>query len=92
MEKEIEEIKKIIDERCETELGQVHTTYGKITKTVGTRLIAKDIYNAGYHKVDDIRRETASEICTKIINGIYKCNLTVCTVKEIAKEYGVEFD
>ena len=42
----IEKIKLIIDERCEAELGQVHASSmgGKITKTVSTKLIAKDIY------------------------------------------------
>lgn len=53
-EKQIEEIKQIIDYRCEAELGQVHASSmnGKVTKTVGTNLIAKDIYNAGYQKID----------------------------------------
>ena len=38
-------IKQIIDERCEAELGQVHASSknGKVTKTVDTSLIAKDI-------------------------------------------------
>lgn len=42
----IEEITKIINIRCEAELGQVHTNSkdGKVTKTVDTSLIAKDIY------------------------------------------------
>ena len=45
-EKQIEEIKRIIDDRCEAELGQVHASSkgGKVTKTVDTKLIAKDIY------------------------------------------------
>lgn len=45
-EKQIEEIKRIIDNRCEAELGQVHASSngGKVTKTVDTKLIAKDIY------------------------------------------------
>ena len=53
--KMIEEIKAIIDDRCEAELGQVHASSkgGKVTKTVDTSLIAKDIYNAGYRKVAD---------------------------------------
>lgn len=51
----IKDIKSIIDDRCETELGQVHASSkgGKVTKTVDTSLIAKDIYNAGYRKVAD---------------------------------------
>ncbi len=45
-EKQIEEIKQIINERCEAELEQVHASSkgGKVTKTVDTSLIAKDIY------------------------------------------------
>ena len=51
----IKDIKAIIDDRCEAELGQVHASSkgGKVRKTVSTRLIAKDIYNAGYRKVAD---------------------------------------
>jgi hypothetical protein len=42
----INKIKNIIDTRCEAELGQVHATSkgGKVTKTVDTSLIAKDIF------------------------------------------------
>ena len=45
-EKQIEEIKQIIDNICEAELGQVHASSkdGKVTKTVDTSLIAKNIY------------------------------------------------
>lgn len=51
----IKDIMAIIDDRCEAELGQVHAESkgGKVTKTVSTSLIAKDIYNAGYRKVAD---------------------------------------
>lgn len=43
---QIEEIKQIINERCEAELEQVHASSmgGKVIKTVDTKLIAKDIY------------------------------------------------
>lgn len=49
---QIEEVTKIINSRCEAELGQVHSNSkdGKVTKTVDTSLIAKDIISAGYHK------------------------------------------
>jgi len=42
----INKIKNIIDTRCGAELGQVHATSkgGKVTKTVDTSLIAKDIF------------------------------------------------
>lgn len=56
----------ILSIRCEAELGQVHANSkdGKLTKTVDTSLIAKDIANAGYHKTiwhkvadDDLPKE-----------------------------------
>lgn len=53
--KMIEDIRAIIDDRCEAELGQVHAESkgGKVTKTVSTSLIAKDIYNANFRKVGE---------------------------------------
>lgn len=85
MNKVIKDIKAIIDDRCEAELGQVHASSkgGKATKTVDTSLIAKDIYNAGYRKVADdddeivesmktyerARQETAREVVKKIIDA-----------------------
>ena len=53
MDKQKKEIKRIIDDRCEAKLGQVHTNNGNVTKTVDTSLIAKDIYNAGYRKIPE---------------------------------------
>ena len=49
----IKDIRAIIDDRCEAELGQVHAESkgGKVTKTVSTSLLAKDIYNANYRKI-----------------------------------------
>lgn len=46
------EITTIINRRCGADLGQVHANSkdGKVTKTVDTSLIAKDIIDAGYHK------------------------------------------
>lgn len=54
-EKQIEEIKQIINERCEAELEQVNASSsgGKVIKTVDTILIAEDIYNAGYQKLPE---------------------------------------
>ena len=80
----IKDIRAIIDDRCEAELGQVHASSkgGKVTKTVDTSLIAKDIYDAGYRKVteDEIiesmktyeraRQETAKEILLVLKDNI----------------------
>lgn len=51
----IKDIRAIIDDRCEAELGQVHAESkgGKVTKTVSTSLIAKDIYNANCRIIAD---------------------------------------
>ena len=57
MNPEVKDVKRIIDERCEsTKLGQVHSNNGNVTKTVDTSLIAKDIIAAGYHKIDDYEK------------------------------------
>lgn len=83
----IKDIMAIIDDRCEAELGQVHASSkgGKVTKTVSTSLIAKDIYNAGYRKVADdeivesmktyesARLETAREILQELNNRYNEC-------------------
>ena len=87
----IKDIKSIIDDRCETELGQVHASSkgGKVTKTVYTSLIAKDIYNAGYRKVEEdeivesmktyerARQETSREILQDLNNRYNECGVVV---------------
>ena len=104
--KMIEEIKAIIDDRCEAELGQVHASSkgGKVTKTVDTSLIAKDIYNAGYRKVgeDEIvesmktyeraRQETAREILQEVVNAWNKGEYMPLKLAFLATKYGVELE
>ncbi len=60
----INEIKRIIDDRCEAELGQVHANSkdGKVTKTVDTILIAKDIYKYLYEKFEKNKQAMAYRI------------------------------
>ena len=67
-QEQIKEIEEIINKRCEAELGQVHANSkdGKVTKTVDTSLIAKDIINAGYRQEKEVARETALKIIKKI--------------------------
>jgi hypothetical protein len=71
-QKQIEEIKRIIDDRCEAKLGQVHTNNGNVTKTVDTSLIAKDIYNAGYRKIPEggvvLTKEEAEQVYGTVKN------------------------
>ena len=78
-QEQIKAIKKIIDERVETTLGQVQGRHDNVIKTVDTVIIARDIVNAGYGDVSEykaeierlkeetsnIRKETAKEIYEK---------------------------
>ena len=90
----IKDIRAIIDDRCEAELGQVHAESkgGKVTKTVSTSLIAKDICNAGYQKVAEdeiVIKKSEYENLTKTYAAInseaYYCGLSVGR-EEVAKE------
>lgn len=56
-QEQIKAIKKIIDERVETNLGQVQGRHGNVIKTVGTVIIARDIVNAGYGDVSEYKNE-----------------------------------
>lgn len=60
--------------------------------------IAEALYDAGYRKVDDVRKKTTKEILNGMLKKMYK--LTGCGVpyhvrafiKEFAEEYGVEVE
>lgn len=64
--------------------------------------IAKALYDAGYHKVDDVRKETAREILDMLYDmGIDKETLECCRIfdvngvsltKQICEKYGVEIE
>ena len=56
-QEQIEVIKKIIDERVETTLGQVQGRHGNVIKTVDTVIIARDIIEAGYGDVSEYKAE-----------------------------------
>lgn len=56
-QEQIKAIKKIIDERVETTLGQVQGRHGNVIKTVDTVIIARDIVNAGYGDVSEYKAE-----------------------------------
>ena len=82
----IKDIRAIIDDRCEAELGQVHAESkgGKVTKTVSTSLIAKDIYNANCRIIADdeiVIKKSEYEKLTKTYAAInseaYYCGLSV---------------
>lgn len=64
--------------------------------------IAKALYDAGYRKVDDVRRETAREILDMLYDmGIDKETLECCRIfdvngvsltKQICEKYDVEIE
>ena len=56
-QEQIKSIKKIIDERVETTLGQVQGRHDNVIKTVDTVIIARDIVEAGYGKVSEYEAE-----------------------------------
>ena len=56
-QEQIKSIKKIIDERVETTLGQVQGRHDNVIKTVDTVIIARDIVNAGYGDVSEYKSE-----------------------------------
>ena len=56
-QEQIKAIKQIIDERVETNLGQVQGRHDNVIKTVDTVIIARDIVNAGYGDVPEYKAE-----------------------------------
>ena len=56
-QEQIKEIKQIIDERVETNLGQVQGRHDNVIKTVDTVIVARDIVNAGYGDVSEYKAE-----------------------------------
>lgn len=62
--------------------------------------IAKALYDAGYRKVDDVRKETAKEIMQCLYDKCYEIqNLRECVahitpfdILQLAKHYGVEVE
>lgn len=56
-QEQIKAIKQIIDERVETNLGQVQGRHGNVIKTVDTIIIARDIVDAGYGDVSEYKAE-----------------------------------
>nr|DAE41768.1 MAG TPA: hypothetical protein [Caudoviricetes sp.] len=87
-QEQIKEIKQIIDERVETNLGQVQGRHDNVIKTVDTVIIARDIVNAGYGDVSaykaeierlkeeasDNRKGTAKEILQTLYDTCYGIN------------------
>lgn len=65
-QEQINEIKQIIDERVETNLGQVQGRHDNVIKTVDTTIIARDIINAGYGDVKQAKIDVLKELRERI--------------------------
>ena len=79
-QEQIEEMAKIIDEM-----------YNVYTTTADD--IADGLYNAGYRKAEEVRKETAKEILSRI--KLYSTNSKtdlIVLIDEIAKANGVEVE
>ena len=70
-QEQIGAIKKIIDERVETALGQVQGRHDNVIKTVDTVIIARDIVNAGYGDIRQAQIDVLNKL--KQIYGYYSC-------------------
>ena len=77
----------IINDRCEAELGQVHANSkgGKVTKTVSTRLIAKDVYKYLSSKI-------ANAMGKEIINLLHENDCLREDIKNISIKYGASYE
>lgn len=82
-QEQIEEIAKIIDEM-----------YWVYDTTAGD--IAEGIYNAGYQKAEEVRKETAEKILNELIDSSNKITFFDCRMAlgldKLAKQYGVEVE
>ena len=82
-QEQIEEMVKIVDEM-----------YNVYTTTADD--IAEGIYNAGYQKAEEVRKETAEKILNELIDSSNKITFFDCRMAlgldKLAKEYGVEVE
>ena len=80
---QIEEMAKIVDEM-----------YNVYTTTADD--IAEGIYNAGYQKAEEVRKETAEKILNELIDSSNKITFFDCRMAlgldKLAKQYGVEVE
>lgn len=82
-QEQIEEMAKIVDEM-----------YNVYTTTADD--IADGLYNAGYQKAEEVRKETAEKILNELIDSSNKITFFDCRMAlgldKLAKEYGVEVE
>lgn len=89
-QKQIEEITRVLEEsygKC--------VNFSDCTNRKCSQCYAEDLYNAGYRKADEVRKETAKEICDwleyrfKLYDYIIEKPVKD-SIKVICKKYGVE--
>ena len=89
-QKQIEELKKILCTPC-AELVEEHDK----TKNLPA-IYAETLYNAGYRKADEVRKETAEKILNELIDSSNKITFFDCRMAlgldKLAKQYGVEVE
>ena len=82
-QEQIEEMAKIVDEM-----------YNVYTTTADD--IAEGIYDAGYQKAEEVRKETAEKILNELIDSSNKITFFDCRMAlgldKLAKQYGVEVE
>ena len=82
-EQQIAEMAKIVDEM-----------YNVYTTTADD--IAEGLYNAGYQKAEEVRKETAEKILNELIDSSNKITFFDCRMAlgldKLAKQYGVEVE
>ena len=82
-EEQIAEMAKIVDEM-----------YNVYTTTADD--IAEGLYNAGYQKAEEVRKETAEKILNELIDSSNKITFFDCRMAlgldKLAKQYGVEVE
>lgn len=87
------EIKRIIDDRCEAELGQVHANSkdGKVTKTVDTSLIARDIYKYLTENAVVLNATETTEYLIDLLVDFDEMSFCPTTLTPNPDEYAIEW-
>lgn len=86
-EKEIEEMSILATKTIKAALGYEYGCRVETAEQQGEN-IANVLYEKGYRKADDVRKETAKELYDKFFGS----GFTTEYLKSVMKEYGVEVE
>lgn len=86
-QEQLREMGQIICGRC---LDGVCLIDKCVCEGVCEQITAKELYNADYRKADEVRKETAKDICLKIIEDIPK-SIKEKWIKWFNENYNVEY-